>query len=157
MWMNAQTCEECAGFIGCPTCIRQDSFGHLSEAFPLLRDHSLSTMVMKNERRFSKKKLDALALMHSCCIPVLKEWPFYRGWEESIDSNSSASLMHEGAQGPVYPSSGVAWKLQCHKATGVGQDPTLIHVWEKVMQKDGIFLCHTYDSHVSKPCNFKIV
>ena len=112
MRMNAQTCEECAGFIGCPTWIRQESFGHLSEIFPPLRDHSPSITLIKSERRLSKQKLDVLVLTHPCCIPILKEWPFYRGWEESIHSHSSAPLMQEGARGPAYPSPAGAWKLQ---------------------------------------------
>lgn len=123
----------CRTHVGCHTWIRQESFRRLSETFPLSRDHSPSITLIKSERGLSKKKLDVLLLMHLCCIPILKEWPFCRGWEESIHSHSSASLMQECAWGPAYASPAVAWKLQCHKATGVGQDPILIHVWDKLM------------------------
>lgn len=126
--MNAQTCEECGAFIDCPTWIRQESFCHLSEAFPLLRDHSPNITLIKSEQGLSKKKLDVLGLRHSCCIPIQKEWPFYRDWEESIYSHSSASLMQEECSETCLPQPCSCLKTaKCHEATGVGQDPTLIH------------------------------
>lgn len=101
--MNAQTFEECAGFIACPTRIRKERFHRLSETFPPLRDHSPSITLIKSERGLSRKKLDVLVLMRSCRIPILKE-PFYRGWEESMRNHSSASPRQEGARGLPTPS-----------------------------------------------------
>lgn len=145
MWMNAQTHEEYAGFIG--------FMDNTVEFWSSSWDISHFETPLKLRIGISKKKLDVLVVRHSCHIPVLKEWLFYKGWEESVHSHSSAS----DARGSLRTCLPQPWTLQCHKATGVGQDPALTHGWDKLIQKDTIFLCHKYDSHLSKPCNFKIV
>lgn len=93
-----------------------DKIGQLWSSFwdiPLLRDHSPSITLSKSERGRSIKKLDVPVLVHSCCIPILKDRnAFYRGRQESIHSHPSASVMRDHAQGPACPTPAVTWTLQ---------------------------------------------
>ena len=60
----------------------------------------------------SLKKPDVVVLMYSCCIPILKEWPFRRGWGNRYTATLLPLWRSSMLRGPAYPSPAIAWKLQ---------------------------------------------
>lgn len=137
----------------------EGKFGVLSETHPLSREHSSSITQITGEKGLSTKAAwcSSWILMYTCDAPTQKEWPFYRGQKESICSCFSASFMQEGAQGPAWASPAVVLTLKSITTWLGWAKIQLSSTYKKSCCRYIIFPCHTYDSHVSKPCNFKIV